>query len=167
MAWIRGETGSPFNRQGILKANAFQKLCQEYAPTAFSLIREIVENPLQEGSVRIQGLKFMVEHAYGKARQSIDLKAEEPIDPGMMSQSQLMLAAAGQTEELVCSLIESGKLDEYRRRYEGVVPRIEKDITEVKDDHLGETPKAKPKPQPKPKLKAIPKKPTKKVGKGG
>ena len=145
MAWIRGETGNPFNKRGLLKVNAFQHLCQEYAPQAFKMLREIVEDVLQDGNVRVQGLKFMVEHAYGKARQSIDVKHEESIVPEMMTSEQLRLAAAGQTEELVCSLIESGKLDDYTRGYERVVPRIEKDITEVKDDHLGEKPKVKAK----------------------
>jgi len=157
MAWIRGETGNPFIRRNLLNVNAFQNLCRDYAPKAFSLLREIVEDPLQEGSVRMQGLKFMVEHAYGKARQSIDFKVEEQVDPGMMSQAQLMLAADGQTEELVCSLMESGKLNEYTRRYEGVVQREEKDITEVKDDHLGKivkVAKAKIKDMPKKAAKA-------------
>lgn len=153
MAWIRGETGNPFNKRGLLKVNAFQHLCQEYAPQAFKMLREIVEDVLQDGSVRVQGLKFMVEHAYGKARQSIDVKHEESIVPEMMTSEQLRLAAAGQTEELVCSLIESGKLNEYTRGYEGVIPRLEKDITEVKDDHLGEEPKDKPKKASKPKVK--------------
>lgn len=153
MAWIRGETGNPFNKRGLLNVNAFQHLCQEYAPQAFKMLRDIVEDVLQDGSVRVQGLKFMVEHAYGKARQSIDVKHEESIVPEMMTSEQLRLAAAGQTEELVCSLIESGKLNEYTRRYEGVVPRLEKDITEVKDDHLGEELKDKPKKASKPKVK--------------
>ena len=154
MAWIRGETGNPFNSQGRLKANTFSLLCQEYAPKAFSLLKDIVEDVLQEGGVRVSALKFMVEHAYGKARQSIDVKQVESLMPEMMTSEQLRLAAAGQTEELVCSLIESGKLDDYTRGYERVVPRIEKDITEVKDDHLGEKPKVKAKRKPSNSIKS-------------
>lgn len=162
MAWIRGETGNPFSKRGLLKVNAFQHLCQEYAPQAFKMLREIVEDVLQDGSVRVQGLKFIVEHAYGKARQSIDVKHEESIVPEMMTSEQLQLAAAGQTEELVCSLIESGKLDDYTRGYERVVPRLEKDVTEVKDDRLGKKSKDNEKNDPKVILKRKPKKTTSK-----
>lgn len=147
MAWIRGETGNPFSRQGVVKVNPFQRLCQEFAPQAFKLLREIAEDVSQEGSVRSQNLRYLVDHAYGKARQSVDLKYEESIVPEMMTSEQLRLAAAEQTEELVCSLIESGQLNEYTRRYEGVVLREEKDITEVKDDHLGDKPESKRKPK--------------------
>ena len=105
--------------------------------------------------MRVQGLKFMVEHAHGKARQAIDVKHEEVVLPDMMTQEQLILAAAGQTEELVCSLIASGKLEDYTAgAYERVVPRIEKDVTEVKDDHLGANTKAKAKPKVKSKQKS-------------
>lgn len=153
MAWIRGETGSPFARRSS-STNAYQTLVRELGLKAIALIWNIGQDPNDRD--RLQALKFIVEQGQGKARQAVDLRIEEQIDPGMMTQAQLMLAADGQTEELVCSLMESGKLNEYTRRYEGVVQREEKDVTGVMEDHLGkiaEVAKAKAKDKPK-KVKA-------------
>lgn len=126
--------GNPFAKS---KINAFKALCQGYAPEAFELIKELIDNRSTHEAVRFQALKFVVEQAYGKASQSVHVRSDGDISAPMMSTEQLRLAAAGQTQELVCNLIETGKLDEYTRAYHGIGKREEKDITEVKDDHLG------------------------------
>lgn len=134
--------GNPFSKSRV---NAFKALCQGYAPEAFALIKEMIENRSTHEAVRFQALKFVVEQAYGKAAQSVHIRSDGDISAPMMSTEQLRLAAAGQTQELVCNLIETGKLDEYTRAYQGIGKREEKDITEVKDDHLGVKPETNPK----------------------
>ena len=144
MAWKRVETGNPF-RLGSSVGDEFMRLCRQYAPQMFHHVKEIVENKDEFGATRLNAMKFIRETGYGKPRQAIELNVEQDIPPEMMTSEQLRLAAAAQTKELVLSLIESGQLDEYTRGYERVVPRIEKDITEVKDDRLGDEPTTKPK----------------------
>ena len=142
MTWKRVETGNPF-KHGSVVGDEFMRLCRQYAPQMFNHVREIVENKDEYGATRLNAMKFIRETGYGKPRQAVELNLEPDIPPEMMTSEQLRLAAAAQTRELVLNLIESGQLDEYTRGYERVVPRIEKDITEVKDDHLGDKPKPK------------------------
>jgi hypothetical protein len=110
------------------RIDTFKALCQAYAPEALALIKDMIEDRSTREAIRFQALKFVVEQAYGKASQSLVIREEQEVSAAMMSTAQLRLAAAGQTQELVCSLIESGKLDEYTRAYKGL--REEKDITQ-------------------------------------
>ena len=145
IAVTRYETGSPF-KQGSQKLNAWRNLCENFTEEAFGIMLSIVRNEGVDPAVRLNGCKSLMEARWGKAPQSVEISSDDLMLPSLMSHEQLMLAAEAQTEALVCSLIQSGKLDEIVRRYEGVVPkRIEKDITEVKDDRLVTKPKAKPK----------------------
>lgn len=118
-AWQKGESGNPFgNRSRYMpKVNAFRTICQEYSKETFELLWELVQNRLTHELVRFQAMKFILEHAYGKAPQCMEVKSEESIAPNMMSSEQLRLAAANKTKELVFSLIESGKIEEYIRAY--------------------------------------------------
>lgn len=133
--WQKGQSGNPFGMRP--KMNAFRAICQTYSKEAFELLKELVENRATHEAVRLQGLKFILEHAWGKAPQSVEIKVTENVVPDMMTTEQLTLAAAGQTQELVCSLIASGKLDEYTREYVGIKSREEKDVMEeCKEEHV-------------------------------
>lgn len=129
MTWQRGETGNPFGRRP--KVNLFRTICQEYSREAFEHLKEMIENPLTHSAVKFQALKFVLESAWGRARQSIEIKMDEVISPAMMTTEQLKLAAAGQTEELVCNLMATGKLEEYTRRYDGAVLSDKKEVIDM------------------------------------
>jgi hypothetical protein len=152
MAWKRVEIGNPF-RRGSSVGDEFMKLCHEHGPQMFKYVWEIITNKDEFGSVRLNAIKFLRETSHGKPRQAIELTVDQEIPPEDMTTEQLRLAAAAQTKDLVYSLLDSGKLDEYIRGYERVVPRIEKDITEVKDDHLGDSNSLQAVDKPKPKAK--------------
>jgi len=144
MEWKSAATGNPINKRAVatVKVNRYRNLCQEFTEEAFAIMRTIIRDEGIDPAVRLNGCYRLMESGWGKAPQSVEIKSNDSMLPEMMSQEQLMLAAAGQTQELVCSLIESGKIADYAPGYEGVVPRrIEKDITEVKDDHLGAKPR--------------------------
>jgi hypothetical protein len=144
MEWKSAGSGNPLNKRLAAKVNMYRNLCQQFTEEAVAIMQSIVRNELVDPAIRLNGCHRLMESGWGKAPQSVEVKTNDSVLPELMTQEQLMLAAAGQTQELVCSLIESGKLGDYAPGYEGVVPRrIEKDITEVKDDHLGAKPKEK------------------------
>lgn len=111
--WKKGESGNPYGRRpGV---NVFKKLCQSYSQDIFRILWEMFENPNSHPAVRFQIGKFMQEQGYGRAQEALkDITVIEE-SPEMMTTEQLKLAAAGQTQELVCNLIESGKIDGYTR----------------------------------------------------
>lgn len=122
-AWQKGESGNPFlpkQKKEKLRIGDLRTICQEYGPRLVEHLVEMIENKGTHEAVRFQAVKFMWEQGYGKARQSIEFKVSEPIAPSMMTSEQLKLAAANKTQELVFSLIESGKMEEYIRAYKEV-----------------------------------------------
>jgi len=116
MAWAKGQSGNAYGRRPSV--NAFRTLCKDYSYKAFEMLKEIVEDRALHEAVRFQGLKFILESAYGKASQSIEVSLAEGIESDKMTHEQLALAASGQTEELVYNLIKSGKYEEYKRKYD-------------------------------------------------
>lgn len=114
MTWERGKSGNPSGRKPLI--TAFRTLCQNYSYQAFDMLKELVENRGTHEAVRFQGLKFILESGWGRPAQAIEVRMEEGKPPDMMTTEQLKMAAAGQTEELVYSLIQSGKIDEYKQR---------------------------------------------------
>lgn len=139
-AWQKGESGNPFTikpRREKLKIGDLRIICQEYGPQLVEHLVEMIENKGTHETVRFQAVKFMWEQGYGKARQSIEFKVGESIPPNMMTTEQLKLAAAGKTKELVFSLIESGKMEEYIRAYkEGSDINSNKEATSINDKEV-------------------------------
>jgi hypothetical protein len=112
-AWQKGESGNPIEqRKRAPKHKVLDIILQDYCPRALELVMEIVEDKGVDAHVRLQGLKFWIDHAKGKARQSMEFKVEESIAPQMMTMEQLNFAASKKTKELVFSLIESGQKEE-------------------------------------------------------
>lgn len=112
-SWVKGESGNPYGRRPPV--NVFKELCQAYSTDVFRILWGIFENPNSHPAVRFQIGKFLQEQGYGRAPLALEVKAVQDITPSMMTTEQLKLAAAGQTQELVCNLIASGKLDEYAK----------------------------------------------------
>lgn len=145
MAWQKGESGNPFGRRPSV--NAFRAICQTYSKEAFERLWRMTDDVCIHEAVRFQALKLIVEQAWGRAPQSMEVKVQERVLPSMMTTEQLKLAIAGQTKELVCSLIESGKLDEYTKD--------EGDTAELLLEHLKTVDNQGMEDEHKPKEKAI------------
>lgn len=112
--WQKGESGNPFGRRPAV--NPFRAICQTYSQEAFNKLWKMVDDVMIHEAVRFQALRLIVEQAWGRAPQSMEVKVQERVLPSMLTTEQLKLAIAGQTKELVCSLMETGKLEEYTKK---------------------------------------------------
>jgi hypothetical protein len=109
-AWQQGKFGNPIGFQP--KVNALRKVCQEFAPQFFDVLKEIAFKGEEEKN-RLAAAKFGLEQGYGKCPQSVEIKITEGLSPNMMSAEQLKMFASGKIQELIVNLHQTGKLEEY------------------------------------------------------
>lgn len=110
-AWQKGEFGNPIGVQP--KVNALRKACQNFSKQAWDILVELASDPGGDEKNRRVIATWMLEQAWGRVPQSMEIQSNEGLSPNMMSAEQLRMFASGKIQELIINLHQTGKLDEY------------------------------------------------------
>ncbi len=74
---------------------------------------ELASDPMGDEKNRRVIATWMLEQAYGRVPQSMEITESDGLSPNMMSSDQLRMYASGKVRELILNLHQTGKLDEY------------------------------------------------------
>lgn len=110
-AWKNGEFGNPL--AGRSRVNALRTIAQAYLKHSIEDLWEIAQDRATPASTRAKIYIFILEQGFGRAPQSMEVNVTDGLQPSMISTEQLKLMAAGKIKELVFSLIQSGKIEDY------------------------------------------------------
>ena len=79
--WKPGQSGNPGGQTKLtLEAKEFRDKCREASPEAFGVIIELMTSA-KDQSIRLQAAKLILERAYGKPAQSVELTGEGGTKP--------------------------------------------------------------------------------------
>jgi len=144
--WKKGQSGNPLGRRVERpQINVLRELCRQDTDEVYKILMNIIRNEDERGVVRVNGIKFHQESAWGKAEQSLKLETTtaETVDPSKMTAEQIHLFVSGKTEEFLRNMYASGALATYAEKFKSETEapepqneRDEKNISQVINEEI-------------------------------